>query len=76
LAPQPEERNKQMKARTVHMTFNTEERRQWIRITEDVQAAVDEASIGEGWPWSRSVRAEYQVGGDATGRSRLVRFTT
>jgi hypothetical protein len=37
-----------MKAHTVHMTFNTEERRLWIRITEDVQAAVDEAGIGEG----------------------------
>jgi thiamine phosphate synthase YjbQ (UPF0047 family) len=37
-----------MKSHTVHMTFNTEERREWIRITEDVQAAVDDAGIAEG----------------------------
>jgi thiamine phosphate synthase YjbQ (UPF0047 family) len=37
-----------MKSHTVRMTFNTEERREWIRITEDVQAAVDEAGIAEG----------------------------
>ena len=29
-------------------TFNTEQRREWVRITEDVQAAVDEAGIDEG----------------------------
>jgi thiamine phosphate synthase YjbQ (UPF0047 family) len=37
-----------MKSHTVRMTFNTDERREWIRITEDVQAAVDEAGIAEG----------------------------
>ena len=37
-----------MKSNTVYKTFETEERRQFIRITEDVQAAVDEAGIGEG----------------------------
>jgi secondary thiamine-phosphate synthase enzyme len=37
-----------MKSHTVHVTFNTEERREWIRITEDVQAAVDDAGIAEG----------------------------
>jgi thiamine phosphate synthase YjbQ (UPF0047 family) len=37
-----------MKSHTVHMTFNTDERRQWIRITEEVQAAVDKAEVGEG----------------------------
>src|SRR6266480_4549756 len=36
-----------MKSHTIYKTFNTEERRQWIRITEDVQAAVDEAGILE-----------------------------
>jgi thiamine phosphate synthase YjbQ (UPF0047 family) len=30
------------------MTFHTEERREWIRITENVQAAVDEAGVSEG----------------------------
>ena len=28
-----------MKSHTIHMTFNTEQRRQFIRITDDVQAA-------------------------------------
>jgi thiamine phosphate synthase YjbQ (UPF0047 family) len=37
-----------MKAHTAYRTFNTEQRREWIRITEDVQAAVDEAGIEEG----------------------------
>jgi thiamine phosphate synthase YjbQ (UPF0047 family) len=37
-----------MNSHTVHMTFNTDERREWIRITEDVQAAVDEAGVAEG----------------------------
>jgi thiamine phosphate synthase YjbQ (UPF0047 family) len=37
-----------MKSHTIYKTFNTEERRQWIRITEDVQAAVDEAGVREG----------------------------
>ena len=37
-----------MKAHTVYRTFNTEERREFVRITEDVQAAVDESGIAEG----------------------------
>ena len=37
-----------MKSHTIHRTFNTERRRELIRITEDVQAAVDEARISEG----------------------------
>jgi thiamine phosphate synthase YjbQ (UPF0047 family) len=37
-----------MKSHTVYRTFNTEQRREWIRITEDVQAAVDEAGVDEG----------------------------
>ena len=37
-----------MKSHTIHRTFNTERRRELIRITEDVQAAVDEAGISEG----------------------------
>src|SRR5262245_9898000 len=38
-----------MKSNTVYMTFNTERRREFVRITEDVQAAVDEAGIAEGF---------------------------
>ena len=37
-----------MKSHTEYMTFNTEGRRQLIRITEDVQSAVDEAGVSEG----------------------------
>ena len=37
-----------MKSHTVYRTFETAERREFIRITEDVQAAVDDAGIAEG----------------------------
>lgn len=37
-----------MKSHTAYMTFETPERRELIRITEDVQVAVDEAGIAEG----------------------------
>ena len=37
-----------LKAHTVYKTFNTSERRQFVRITDDVQAAVDESGIAEG----------------------------
>ena len=37
-----------MKTHTSYMTFNTTRRRELIRITEEVQAAVDEAGIAEG----------------------------
>jgi thiamine phosphate synthase YjbQ (UPF0047 family) len=36
-----------MKSHTVYMTFETTERRELIRITEEVQAAVDAAGIAE-----------------------------
>jgi thiamine phosphate synthase YjbQ (UPF0047 family) len=37
-----------MKAHTVYRTFETGERRAFVRITEDVQGAVDESGIAEG----------------------------
>ena len=37
-----------MRSHTVYRTFNTERRREFVRITEDVQAAVDEAGVSEG----------------------------
>jgi secondary thiamine-phosphate synthase enzyme len=37
-----------MTAHTVYRTFETESRRAFVRITEDVQAAVDEAGVREG----------------------------
>jgi thiamine phosphate synthase YjbQ (UPF0047 family) len=37
-----------MKSHTLYRTFTTDQRREWIRITEDVQAAVDEAGVAEG----------------------------
>jgi thiamine phosphate synthase YjbQ (UPF0047 family) len=37
-----------MKSHTVYRTFETTGRREWVRITEDVQDALDEAGIEEG----------------------------
>ena len=37
-----------MTSHTVYRTFDTEERREFVRLTDDVQAAVDEAGIREG----------------------------
>ena len=37
-----------MKSHTEYMTFNTAERREFIRITENVQSAVDTSGVAEG----------------------------
>lgn len=37
-----------MKAHTVYKTFQTEQRRAFVRITDDVQRAVDDSGIREG----------------------------
>jgi thiamine phosphate synthase YjbQ (UPF0047 family) len=37
-----------LKSHTVYRTFNTTERREYVRITEDVAAAVDESGVAEG----------------------------
>jgi thiamine phosphate synthase YjbQ (UPF0047 family) len=37
-----------VKSHTAYMTFNTDERRQFVRITEDVEAAVADSGIAEG----------------------------
>ena len=37
-----------MKSHTVYKTFTTAERREFVRITDDVQAAVDESGVDEG----------------------------
>jgi secondary thiamine-phosphate synthase enzyme len=37
-----------MKAHTEYRTFNTQARREFVRITENVQAAVDESGVREG----------------------------
>ncbi len=37
-----------MTSHTVYKTFDTTERREFVRITQDVQAAVDESGIAEG----------------------------
>src|SRR4051794_41571281 len=37
-----------MKSHTVYKVFNTPERREFVRITEDVQKAVDDSGIAEG----------------------------
>src|SRR5689334_2378421 len=38
----------EVKSHTDYMTFNTEERREFVRITENVQGAVDAAGVREG----------------------------
>jgi thiamine phosphate synthase YjbQ (UPF0047 family) len=35
-------------AHTAYLTFETDERREFVRITDEVQAAVDEAQVAEG----------------------------
>ena len=37
-----------MKSHTEYMTFKHRERREFVRITEDVQGAVDESGVAEG----------------------------
>lgn len=37
-----------MKSHTVYKTFHCDERREFVRITEDVQRAVDESGVSEG----------------------------
>ena len=37
-----------MKSHTDYMTFNTDERRTFVRITEDVQRVVEESGVSEG----------------------------
>jgi secondary thiamine-phosphate synthase enzyme len=37
-----------MRSHTAYMTFQTPERRQFVRITEDVQQAVDDSGVAEG----------------------------
>jgi thiamine phosphate synthase YjbQ (UPF0047 family) len=37
-----------VRSNTVYRTFNTERSREFIRITDDVQTAVDEAGVAEG----------------------------
>jgi thiamine phosphate synthase YjbQ (UPF0047 family) len=37
-----------VKTHTVYHTFNTDERRAFVRITREVQAAVDEAGVADG----------------------------
>src|SRR4051795_11425163 len=44
----PDPRRSPMKSHTVYKTFNTPERREFVRLTDDVQQAVDEAGISEG----------------------------
>jgi thiamine phosphate synthase YjbQ (UPF0047 family) len=37
-----------MKTHTVYKTFRTEQRREWVRITDDVAQAIEEAGVSEG----------------------------
>src|SRR4051812_50057031 len=44
----PRSTRRPMKSHTAYKTFNTRQRREFVRITDDVQHAVDEAGIAEG----------------------------
>ena len=48
LQPRTAQRRPTVKSHTVYRTFQTPQRREFVRITEDVQEAVDEAGIAEG----------------------------
>ena len=63
-----------MKSHTAYMTFETRERRELIRITEEVQAAVDEAGISEGMVLvsAMHITAGVWVNGDAHFKNLLV----
>jgi thiamine phosphate synthase YjbQ (UPF0047 family) len=37
-----------MRSHTVYRTFTTQQRRQFVRITDDVQGAVGESGVAEG----------------------------
>jgi thiamine phosphate synthase YjbQ (UPF0047 family) len=37
-----------LKSHTAYLTFKTRERREFVRITEDVEEAVDDSGISEG----------------------------
>src|SRR5207244_3251705 len=45
---QPRERRAGVKSHTAYMTFQTTRRREFVRVTEDVQAAVSESGVEEG----------------------------
>jgi thiamine phosphate synthase YjbQ (UPF0047 family) len=45
-----------MTTHTVYRTFHTRERREWVRITDDVAAAVRESGIREGMVLVRSLQ--------------------
>jgi thiamine phosphate synthase YjbQ (UPF0047 family) len=45
-----------MTTHTVYHTFHTRERREWVRITADVAAAVEESGIREGMVLVRSLQ--------------------
>jgi hypothetical protein len=67
-----------MKFATRHLNFNTEKRRELIRITEELQAAVDEAGIAEGpppsWaPAANEVASELLPSGGLSPRSMGVK---
>src|SRR5207248_3009436 len=44
----PTRRRAPVKSHTVYRTFDTDERREWVRITDEVQEAVDQADVSEG----------------------------
>src|SRR3954453_5600578 len=58
-----------MKSHTVYKTFNTQERREFVRITDDVQQAVDEAGIADGMALASAmhIKAGVRINDDEPG---------
>ena len=65
-----------MRAHTVYRTFETRARREWVRITEDVQEAVDEAGIDEGMALVSAMHITAAERTTATRTSRTSSSTT
>jgi len=58
-----------MTAHTVYRTFRTRERREWVRITDDVAQAVEDSGIAEGMVlvWAMHPTTGLEAGGAAAG---------
>ena len=50
-----------MTAHTVYRTFHTERRREFVRITDDVEAAVAESGVREGMALTEAFRGDVLI---------------
>ena len=58
-----------MTSHTVYRTFTTQQRRQFVRITDDVQAAVHESGVPREWCSSRRCTSPPASGSTTTSRA-------